>query len=107
MARIMCLVGARRDGTVRTTVGKNAYVFTPDGYGNLVCDVDDKDDAATMLSVPERFRRVPSPSEPIRVADDSTSEGADAVESETNAAEVEPEAPKAEVEHRPSSKRGR
>lgn len=47
---------AKVSGTVETAISNDVYVFRPDAYGRLVCDVDREEHQAAFLSLTGVYR---------------------------------------------------
>lgn len=48
---------AKVSGTVETAISNDVYVFRPDSYGRLICDVDREEHIAAFLSVDGVYRK--------------------------------------------------
>jgi len=48
---------AKVKGTVETAISNDVYVFRPDAYGRLVCDVDREEHQAAFLAVDGVYRK--------------------------------------------------
>ena len=48
---------AKVKGTVETAISNDVYVFRPDAYGRLVCDVDREEHQAAFLAVEGVYRK--------------------------------------------------
>lgn len=60
MAKVLCLIDPRKDGTVKFN-GQETHQFEQDELGNLVCEVGNPVDLAAMLRKKAHFRLLVSP----------------------------------------------
>lgn len=87
MAKVLCLIAPRSNGTV-VFRGKKVHEFAADALGNLVADVEDPDELARMLKIPAHFRRLTTDADAKQAAEERAAKE----EAEKEAAEAKAKA---------------